>query len=222
MRRARCSARASTRAACSPDDGRPSRCRSSPTSPTSDFSSITASTSGAWSVVDGDSLIRIDFTPAPVVHDPDVAGTIFLDPTSYQLRITDLSLVNLTRQLRGQMSGQSIRAHFQEVIPGVPVLNAVSSVVYPKDDRRRAAAGTGDGAPAHSLRSVPARETIALSSRAPCHPSGSAARRHSTPDRCPPRSPGRRTAPSPRAAGCTGAAADRRRHRRTPPTRSAT
>jgi Carboxypeptidase regulatory-like domain len=85
-------------------------------------------------LVDGDSLLRIDFTPTPVVHTPDVAGTIFLDPKSYQLRITDLSLVNLTRQLRGQMSGQSIRAHFQEVIPGVPVLNAVASVVFPKED----------------------------------------------------------------------------------------
>ena len=93
---------------------------------------------GGMELVDGDSLLRIDFTPTPVVHTPDVAGTIFLDPKSYQLRITDLALVNLTRQLRGQMSGQSIRAHFQEVIPGVPVLNAVSSVVYPKDDRSAA------------------------------------------------------------------------------------
>jgi hypothetical protein len=85
-------------------------------------------------VVDGDSLIRIDFTPAPVVHDPDVAGAIFLDPVTYQLRVTDIVLVNLTKKLRGEMSGQSVRARFREVIPGVPVLNAISSVVYPKED----------------------------------------------------------------------------------------
>jgi hypothetical protein len=91
-----------------------------------DFSGIDA--------VDGDSLIRIDFTPAPVVHDPDVAGTIFLDRVNYQLRITDISVVNLTKRLRDQMGGQSIRARFHEVIPGVPVLNSVSSMVYPKDD----------------------------------------------------------------------------------------
>ena len=42
--------------------------------------------------------------------------------------------MNLTKQLRGQISGQSIRAQFREVIPGVPVLNTVSSVVYPKED----------------------------------------------------------------------------------------
>lgn len=84
--------------------------------------------------VDGDSLIRIDFTPAPSVHDPDVAGSIYLDRTTYQLRVTDLSLVNLTRQMRREMGGQSVRAHFKEVIPGVPVLNTVSSMVYPKLD----------------------------------------------------------------------------------------
>jgi hypothetical protein len=89
---------------------------------------------GGVDVVNGDSLIRIDFSPAPAVHDPDVAGTMFLDPATYQLRITDIALVNLNRQLRGQISGQSVRANFREVIPGVPVLDAVSSVVYPKDD----------------------------------------------------------------------------------------
>src|SRR5262249_55430163 len=84
--------------------------------------------------VDGDSLIRIDFAPAPSIHGPHGTGTIFLDRTNYQLRVTDISLVNLTRRLRGQMSGQSIRAHFREVIPGVPVLHAISSMVYPKED----------------------------------------------------------------------------------------
>ena len=89
---------------------------------------------GGLELVEGDSLIRIDFTPAPVVHDLDVAGTLFLDRVSYQLRLTDISVVNLTKQLRGQMGGQSIRAYFREVIPGVPIVHAVSSIVYPKDD----------------------------------------------------------------------------------------
>jgi Carboxypeptidase regulatory-like domain len=95
---------------------------------------------GGVDVVNGDSLIRIDFSPAPAVHDPDVAGTMFLDPKTYQLRITDITLVNLNRQLRGQISGQSVRANFREVIPGVPVLDAISSVVYPKEDAKAPAA----------------------------------------------------------------------------------
>ena len=94
---------------------------------------------GGIEVIEGDSLLRVDFTPAPIVHTPDVAGAIFLDSRTYQLRVTDLSLVNLTRQLRGQISGQSIRAHFKEVIPGVPVLNAVSSVVFPRDEKSEGA-----------------------------------------------------------------------------------
>ena len=53
---------------------------------------------------------------------------------TYQLRMTMVTLVNLTKQLRDQVSGQSIRADFKEIIPGVPVLDHVSSVVIPKDD----------------------------------------------------------------------------------------
>jgi hypothetical protein len=92
---------------------------------------------GGLDVIDGDSLIRVDFSPAPVVHDLDIAGTIFLDRVSYQLRVMDIAVVNLNRQLRGQISGQSIRSHFSEVIPGVPVLSAISSVVFPKEDPKR-------------------------------------------------------------------------------------
>jgi hypothetical protein len=85
-------------------------------------------------VVDGDTLLRIDFMPAPVVREPDVAGSIYLDPKTFQLRMTLLSLVNLNRHLRGLLAGQSIRADFKEAIPGVSVLDRVSSVVFPKDD----------------------------------------------------------------------------------------
>jgi hypothetical protein len=92
---------------------------------------------GGLDVVDGDSVIRVDFSPAPVVHDLDIAGTIFLDPVTYQLRVMDIAVVNLNRQLRNEMSGQSIRSHFREVIPGVPVLSAISSVVFPKEDPKR-------------------------------------------------------------------------------------
>lgn len=89
---------------------------------------------GGVDVVDGDTLLRVDFNPAPVVHTPDVGGTIYLDPKTYQLRLTLISLVNLTKQLRQQISGQSIRATFKEAIAGVPVIDVVSSVVFPHED----------------------------------------------------------------------------------------
>jgi len=89
---------------------------------------------GGIDVVDGDTLLRVDFSPAPIVKTPDVGGTIFLDPKTYQLRITLVSLVNLTKQLRSQISGQSIKIAFKDAIDGVPVIDVVSSVVFPRDN----------------------------------------------------------------------------------------
>jgi hypothetical protein len=90
---------------------------------------------GGAEVLNGDTLLRIDFVPAPAVHSPDVAGAIFLDRKTFQLRTTELTLVNLTKTMRERLAGQSIRADFKEVIPGVPVVDRVSSVVFPRDDQ---------------------------------------------------------------------------------------
>ena len=89
-------------------------------------------------VVEGDTLLRVDFVPAPTVHDPDVGGAIFVDPKTYQIRSTFITLVNLSKKLRERIGGQSIRVTFKEVVPGVPILDVVSSVVYPRDDPKAA------------------------------------------------------------------------------------
>ena len=77
--------------------GSPSSCRSSPISPMRTFIMHHCFDFGGSEVVDGDTLIRIDFVPAPSVHDPDVAGAVFLDRTSFQLRRMQVNLVNLTK-----------------------------------------------------------------------------------------------------------------------------
>ncbi len=87
-------------------------------------------------VVDGDTLLRIDFIPAPAIRTPDVSGTIYLDRKTYQLRATLLSLVNFNRQLRDALAAQAVRADFREAIPGVPVVHRVSSLVFPKEERK--------------------------------------------------------------------------------------
>lgn len=87
-------------------------------------------------VVDGDTLLRIDFIPAPTIHTPDVSGTIYLDRKTYQLRATLLSLVNFNRQLRDALAGQAVRADFREAIPGVPVVHRISSLVFPSEDAK--------------------------------------------------------------------------------------
>jgi hypothetical protein len=88
-------------------------------------------------VVDGDTLLRIDFVPAPTIRTPDVSGTIYLDRKTYQLRATLLTLVNFNRQLRDALGGQAVRADFREAIPGVPVVHRISSLVFPKEDAKQ-------------------------------------------------------------------------------------
>jgi hypothetical protein len=85
-------------------------------------------------VVDGDTLLRIDFVPAPAIHQPDIGGAIYLDPKTYQVRVADFSLVNLTKRLRESIAGQGVHATFREVFPGVPLPDVVSSFVFPRDD----------------------------------------------------------------------------------------
>jgi len=87
-----------------------------------------------FEVVNGDSLLRVDFVPAPTVHDPDVGGAIFIDPKTYQIRSTFITLVNLSKKLRERIGGQSIRVTFKEVVPGVPILDVAASMVYPRED----------------------------------------------------------------------------------------
>jgi hypothetical protein len=94
---------------------------------------------GGTDIVEGDTLIRIDFIPSPLVHDADVSGAVFLDRDSYQLRRMELNLVNISKPLRARVAAQSIRAKFAEVFPGVPMLSYVSSIVIPKDDPKKPA-----------------------------------------------------------------------------------
>lgn len=63
---------------------------------------------------------------------------MFLDPKTYQLRLTLMTLVNLTKHLESQIAGQAVRATFKEILPGVPVIDVVSSAVFPKDDAKAA------------------------------------------------------------------------------------
>jgi hypothetical protein len=89
---------------------------------------------GGEDVIEGDTLIRMDFVPAPVVHTPDVGGSVFLDRHSYQVRMIYLALVNLTKELKSQIVGQTIVARFTEPIAGVPVVDKIQSMVIPQSD----------------------------------------------------------------------------------------
>jgi hypothetical protein len=85
-------------------------------------------------VVNGDTLLRVDFVPAPRIREPDVSGSIYLDSKTFQLRSTVLTLVNLNKRMRETMVTQSIRAVFREAVPGVAVVDHISSIVIPVED----------------------------------------------------------------------------------------
>jgi hypothetical protein len=85
-------------------------------------------------VVAGDTLLRINFTPAPTVRTTDIGGALFLDPTTYQLRWTVTTVTNPTKEMRKQTTFQEIRVAFKEIVPGVPVADVITSTLFPNDD----------------------------------------------------------------------------------------
>jgi hypothetical protein len=88
---------------------------------------------GGVDMFQGDSLLRIDFEPVSAVRTPDIAGSIFLDRTTYQLRWTVTAVANLTKDMLKQMQFQEIRVVFKEIVPGVPVADVISSMVVPAE-----------------------------------------------------------------------------------------
>jgi hypothetical protein len=79
--------------------------------------------------LDGQRLLRLDFTPDERIKEPDVSGSIFLDPKSYQIRRSDISLSKVPYHLSGQMTGHSVTTYFSEVAPGIPIIGAFKADV---------------------------------------------------------------------------------------------
>lgn len=86
-------------------------------------------------VVAGDTLLRIDFEPAPSVRTTDIAGSLFLDQKTYQLRWTVTAVTNPTKEMQKQTAFQEIRVGFREILPGVPIADVVTSTVFPNDGK---------------------------------------------------------------------------------------
>jgi hypothetical protein len=79
--------------------------------------------------VEGQSLVRVDFAPDAKLRDPDVSGSIFLDPRSYQIRRAEVQLTKVPHHLSGQMTGHTVTTWFTEVMPGVPIVGAFKADV---------------------------------------------------------------------------------------------
>src|SRR4029079_9684960 len=56
---------------------------------------------GGLETIDGTEMLRVDFNPASKIKDPDVDGSMYLDPVSFQIRRSVLHLSKIPPGLRG-------------------------------------------------------------------------------------------------------------------------
>jgi hypothetical protein len=96
---------------------------------------------GGVETVDGVDLVRIDFTAASALEAPDVDGSMFLDPTTFQIR---RSFLHLSRQPKAvpDVLGTEATTIFAELFPSVPVVATVNSVNRLRVRRTRSGAAT--------------------------------------------------------------------------------
>jgi hypothetical protein len=74
--------------------------------------------------LDGDSLIRVDFMPDQRIKAPDVGGSIYLDPKTYLIRRSQITLSKVPYALSGEITGHTVTTFFTEVVPGIPIIGA--------------------------------------------------------------------------------------------------
>jgi hypothetical protein len=92
---------------------------------------------GGVETVDGAQLFRIDFVAASKIREPDVDGSMYLDPNTFQIRRAFLHLSKVPKGLQG-VTGSEATTLFAELLPSVPLISAVSSVTYvERDDKAR-------------------------------------------------------------------------------------
>ena len=75
--------------------------------------------------LDGQSFRRIDFRAAETIRDPDIDGTMYLDPQTFVIR---RSTVSLSRKSRYTSSYDSVTVEtsFDELVSGVPVITSAT------------------------------------------------------------------------------------------------
>lgn len=86
---------------------------------------------GGLAPVDGDTLLRVDFRVSDRIDDPDLDGAMFLDPRTYLIRRTRLTLSRLPRSLNNGDSAVIV-TRFDELLPGVPFIADILSTLHMK------------------------------------------------------------------------------------------
>lgn len=82
---------------------------------------------GGLDTLAGEPVARIDFLPADNLRTPDVGGWIALDPDTYQIRGTVLTL-SRARQVDRRLRSVEVTTEFVEISPHMPVFARVRGV----------------------------------------------------------------------------------------------
>jgi hypothetical protein len=82
---------------------------------------------GGLETVDNTELLRVDFVAASRIKDPDVDGSMYLDPVTFQIRRSVLRLTKIPAGLAGLVETEAVTT-FGEVLPSIPVIADIASV----------------------------------------------------------------------------------------------
>jgi hypothetical protein len=91
---------------------------------------------GGLETVDGQELVRVDFVAASRIRSPDVDGSMYLDPATFQIRRTFLHLSRAPSALPDLLETEATTV-FAELYPSIPVITTISSISRLRPPRGR-------------------------------------------------------------------------------------
>jgi Carboxypeptidase regulatory-like domain len=96
--------------------------------------------------VGGQTYRRVDFRAAEDIRDPDVDGSMYLDPETFAIRRSEVSLSRRSR-FTSSYDAVIVETTFDELVPGVPVITATNgrSILTPEAGRPSRAHPLPDG-----------------------------------------------------------------------------
>ena len=82
---------------------------------------------GGLETIAGVELLRVDFNAAARIKEPDVNGSMYLDPNTFQIRRSILRLSRMPPGLRGLVGTEAV-TYFGEVLATIPIIVGIESV----------------------------------------------------------------------------------------------
>jgi carboxypeptidase family protein len=76
--------------------------------------------------IGGRTFVRLDFEPAIRIGSADMAGAVYLDSLTYELRYTKTSLTRPGRSALRDVSSVSFRTRFRNIAPHIPLQDSLS------------------------------------------------------------------------------------------------